>query len=33
MLIRCKDGKIIDIKINSFITDKEYYEILMKMKS
>ncbi len=33
MLIRCNDGKIIDIKINSFITDKEYYEILLKMKS
>lgn len=31
MLIRSNDGKIIDIKINSFITDNEYYEILLKI--
>lgn len=30
MLIRCCDGKIIDIKIQSFITDKDYYDILLK---
>ena len=31
MLIRCCDGKIIDIKIQSFITDKDYYDILLKV--
>lgn len=33
MLVRSSDGKIIDIKINSFITDREYYEILLKLNS
>ncbi len=31
MLFRCSDGKIIDIKIHSFINDKEYYDILLKI--
>jgi hypothetical protein len=31
MLFRCSDGKIIDIKIQSFITDKDYYDILIKI--
>ena len=31
MLFRCSDGKIIDIKIQSFITDKDYYDILLKI--
>jgi hypothetical protein len=30
MLVRCSDGKIIDIKIQSFITDKGYYNIILK---
>lgn len=33
MLIRSSDGKIVDIKMNSFITDREYYEILLKLNS
>jgi hypothetical protein len=28
MLVRTKDGKIIDIKISNFGTDKEYYQVL-----
>ena len=28
MLVRTKDGKIIDIKISNFVTDKEYYQVL-----
>lgn len=28
MLIRTSDGKIIDIKMTNFITDKEYYQVL-----
>ena len=31
MLFRCSDGKIIDIKIQSFVTDKDYYDILLKI--
>ena len=33
MLFRSSDGKIIDIKINSFITDREYYDIILKLNS
>ena len=33
MLFRSSDGKIIDIKINTFITDREYYEFLIKINS
>jgi hypothetical protein len=28
MLVRTRDGKIIDIKITNFVTDNEYYQIL-----
>lgn len=28
MLVRTNDGKIIDIKISNFVTDKEYYQVL-----
>ena len=28
MLVRTRDGKIIDIKITNFITDYEYYQVL-----
>lgn len=28
MLVRTRDGKIIDIKIANFVTDNEYYQIL-----
>ena len=31
MIFRSSDGKIIDIKIQSFVTDKEYYDILLKV--
>ena len=33
MIFRSSDGKIIDIKINSFITDREYYDIILKLNS
>jgi hypothetical protein len=28
MLVRTRDGKIIDIKITNFVTDNEYYQVL-----
>jgi hypothetical protein len=30
MLVRCCDGKLIDIKIQNFICDNEYYEVILK---
>ncbi len=33
MLVRSIDGKIIDIKINTFVSDREYYEILLQLNS
>ena len=32
MLFRTNDGKLIEIKKNSFINDKLYYEKLIKIK-
>lgn len=31
MIKRCTDGKLIDIKINNFLSDKEYYEFILQM--
>ena len=28
MLVRTRDGKIIDIKITNFVNDTEYYQVL-----
>ncbi len=30
MLIRCCDGKLIDIKMQNFTCDNEYYDILVR---
>jgi hypothetical protein len=28
MLVRTRDGKLIDIKITNFVSDNEYYQVL-----
>jgi len=33
MIKRCDDGKLIDIKINNFFSDKEYYEFMLLLFS
>ena len=32
MIFRTKDGALIEININNFITDTEYYNEIMKLK-
>lgn len=33
MIKRCNDGKLIDIKINNFFSDKEYYEFMLLLST
>ena len=33
MIKRCNDGRLIDIKINSFFSDKEYYEFILLLSA
>jgi len=32
MLVRCNDGKLVEIIKNNFINDKEYYNELIRLK-